>query len=133
MVRDLEHEARNKAFVLEAFDVLFNRRDIEAARRFWSPDYIQHSASIAAGLDGLFTLVRSFHRRYESALVVAEGEYVMLHGRFSGGGRPTIIVVDIIRLEAGRIAEHWDVIQAEATRSDSKSGLPMFGDAFPDH
>jgi predicted SnoaL-like aldol condensation-catalyzing enzyme len=83
-------------------------------------------------LDGLLALVRSVHRRYENALVVAEGPYVMLHGRFSGGGRPTIIVVDIIRLEAGRIAEHWDVIQTEATRSDSKSGLPMFGAAFPD-
>jgi len=40
-------------------------------------------------------------------------------------------VVDIVRVEAGRIAEHWDVMQDEATRVESKSGLPMFGDRFP--
>jgi predicted SnoaL-like aldol condensation-catalyzing enzyme len=131
MDRDRERETRNKALVLEAFDALFNRRDFDAAERYWSPHYIQHSAVIDAGRDGLFALVRVVHRRYESALVVAEGDYVMVHGRFSGGGRPTKIVVDILRIDGGCLAEHWDVIQDEATRTESKSGLPMFGDAFP--
>ena len=57
----------------------------------------------------------------------------MLHGRFSGLGHgiPNWIVVDIVRLEDGVLAEHWDVIQDEATRQNkSKSGLPMFGDRF---
>jgi len=58
-------------------------------------------------------------------------EMVMVHGRFSGGGRPTRIVVDIVHLEAGRLAEHWDVVQDQATKDESKSGLPMFGEAFP--
>jgi predicted SnoaL-like aldol condensation-catalyzing enzyme len=132
VTRDLEQEARNKALVLEAFDALFNRRDFETAARHWSPDYIQHSAEIGPGLNGLIDLVRSVHRRYESSVAVAEGEYVMVHGRFSGGGRPTRIVVDILRVENGRLAEHWDVMQEESTRSESKSGLPMFGDRFPD-
>ena len=132
MARDLEQEARNKALVVEAFDALFNRRDFEAAERYWSPDYIQHSAGIGQGRDGLFALVRSVHRQYESALAVAEGDYVTVHGRFSGGGRPTRIVVDILRVEGGRLAEHWDVMQDEATRASSKSGLPMFGNRFPD-
>jgi predicted SnoaL-like aldol condensation-catalyzing enzyme len=132
MARDLEQEARNKALVLEAFDALFNRGDFEAAERYWSPDYVQHSAGIAQGRDGLFALVRSGHRQYESALAVAEGDYVMVHGRFSGGGRPTRIVVDILRVDGGRLAEHWDVMQDEATSSSSKSGLPMFGNRFPD-
>src|SRR6204780_5755296 len=114
MTRDLEHEARNKALVLEAFDALFNRRDFEAAERHFSPEYVQHSAGIGPGRDGLFVLVRSVHRRYESALAVAEGDYVMVHGRFSGGGRPARIVVDILRVEDARIAEHWDVMQDEA-------------------
>jgi predicted SnoaL-like aldol condensation-catalyzing enzyme len=132
MARDLEQEARNKALVLEAFDALFNRRDFEAAERCWSLDYVQHSAGIGPGRDGLFGLVRSVHRQYESALAVAEGDYVMVHGRFSGGGRPTRIVVDILRVDGGRITEHWDVMQDEATRASSKSGLPMFGNRFPD-
>jgi predicted SnoaL-like aldol condensation-catalyzing enzyme len=131
MARDHEQEARNKALVLEAFDALFNRRDFEVAQRYWSPAYVQHSAGIGPGRDGLFALVRSIHRQYESALAVAEGDYVMVHGRFSGGGRPTKIAVDILRIEGGRLVEHWDVIQDEASRAESKSGLPMFGITFP--
>jgi predicted SnoaL-like aldol condensation-catalyzing enzyme len=131
MARDLDQETRNKALVLEAFDALFNRRDFAAAEKSFAPTYIQHSVGIAPGRDGLFSLVRGLTRRYESALAVAEGDYVMVHGRFSGGGRPTKIVVDILRIEGGRLAEHWDVVQDEATKAESKSGLPMFGAAFP--
>ena len=125
----------NKAFVLTAFDTLFNRRDYTAAEAFWSPNYLQHSAHIEAGRDGLFNLVKAAppDLRYENALAVAEDDYVLLHGRFSNYGQPRPwIVVDIVRLENGLLAEHWDVIQDEATRASSKSGLPMFGDHFPD-
>ncbi len=71
--------------------------------------------------------------RYENQLTVANGDFVMLHGRFSGlgPGVPSWIVVDIVRMENGLLAEHWDVIQDEATREQSKGGNPMFGDAFP--
>ena len=127
-------EEQNKKFVLEAFDTLFNKRDYAAAERFWSPDYIQHSSNIAPGREGLFDLVKPMpaELRYENALAVASGDYVMLHGRFSGFGAPVNwIVVDILRIENGQLAEHWDVIQDEATREESKSGLPMFGDSFP--
>ena len=122
-----------KAFVLEAFDTLFNKRDYAKAAEFWSETYIQHSAHIAPGRDGLFNLVRSAPDalRYENALIVAEGDSVMLHGRFTGNGRPRAwVAADILRLEGGRLAEHWDVLQDEASAAESKSGLPMFGDAF---
>ena len=125
---------QNKALVLEAFDTLFNKRDYDAAARFWSPDYIQHSAHIEPGRDGLFNLVRALPDtlRYEHGVVLAEGDYVILHGRFSGSGRPAAwIAADIVRLENGKLAEHWDVLQDEATQADSKSGLPMFGATFP--
>ncbi|MDB5580249.1 MAG: hypothetical protein JWR80_5425 [Bradyrhizobium sp.] len=124
----------NKALVLEAFDTLFNKRDYAAAAAFWSPQYIQHSAHIAPGREGLFALVEGLPEglRYENGLVVANGEYVMLHGRFSGIGLPANwIAADIVRLENGRLAEHWDVIQDEATTEASVSGLPMFGNSFP--
>ncbi len=126
--------AQNKALVLEAFDTLFNKRDYEAAARFWSPQYIQHSAHIAPGRDGLFNLVRAAppELRYENAVVFADGDYVLLHGRFTGHGRPRAwIAADIVRVANGVLAEHWDVLQDEATREESKSGLPMFGDRFP--
>jgi len=123
-----------KAFVLNAFDTLFNKRDYAAAERFWSPHYIQHSAHIEPGREGLFALVKAApsDMRYENVLIVADGDYLMLHGRFSNVGQPADwIVADIVRIEDGLLAEHWDVIQDEATREDSKSGLPMFGDTFP--
>jgi predicted SnoaL-like aldol condensation-catalyzing enzyme len=86
---------QNDAVVLEAFDALFNTLDYRAAERFWSPKYIQHSAHKAPGRDGLFALIRSAPQtlRYENQLIVAEGDYVMSHGRFSGIGRSAAWVV----------------------------------------
>jgi predicted SnoaL-like aldol condensation-catalyzing enzyme len=128
-------EERNKKFVLEAFDTLFNRRDYAAAERYWSPNYIQHSAHVPPGRQGLFDVVKRSPptARYDNQAILAGNDLVMLHGRFSGRGQgvPNWIVVDILRLEGGLLVEHWDVIQEEATREQSKSGRPMFGDAFP--
>jgi len=125
----------NKAIVLEAFDTLFNKRDYTAAERFWSPNYIQHSAHIEPGRDGLFNLIKNLPPtlRYEPGVIVAEGDYVIVHGRFSSFGLPVNwVAADIVRVEAGVLVEHWDVIQDEATQEQSKSGNPMFGDTFPD-
>src|SRR5258708_29245458 len=127
-------ETKNKALVLEAFDTLFNKRDYAAAERFWSSNYIQHSAHIEPGREGLFALVKAAppDMRYENALIVANGDYLMLHGRFSNVGQPADwIVADIVRLEDGLLAEHWDVIQNEAIQEQSKNVQPMFGDTFP--
>jgi predicted SnoaL-like aldol condensation-catalyzing enzyme len=127
-------QEQNKALVLDAFDTLFNRRDYAAALRFWSDRYIQHSAHIAPGRDGLFNLIRTLPETltYEHQLILAEGDYVIAHGRFSGSGRPAAwIAADILRIEDGKLAEHWDVLQDEATKAQSASGLPMFGDRFP--
>ena len=125
---------RNKTFVLEAFETLFNKRDYVAAERFWSPKYIQHSAHIPPGREGLFTLVRSVPEtlHYENQLIIAEADYVIAHGRFTGMGRPAAwIAADVIRFEGGLLKKHWDVLQDEATRAESVSGLPMFSDTFP--
>ena len=129
-----DHAGTEQALVLEAFDTLFNRRDYAGAQRFWSDRYIQHSAHIAPGREGLFDLIRAAPDtlKYENQLIVSEGDYVIAHGRFSGNGRPAAwVAADIVRVEDGRLAEHWDVLQDEATRAESVSGLPMFGDRFP--
>jgi predicted SnoaL-like aldol condensation-catalyzing enzyme len=126
---------QNKALVLEAFDTLFNKRDYASAEPLWSDRYIQHSAHIAPGRDGLFRLIRTLppSLRYENQLIVAEGDYVIAHGRFSGNGRPAAwIAADVIRIEGGKLTEHWDVLQDEALKAESVSGLPMFGNRFPD-
>jgi predicted SnoaL-like aldol condensation-catalyzing enzyme len=124
---------KNKALVLEAFDTLFNRRDYVAAERFWSPDYIQHSAHIHPGRVGFLNIDKRLPPtlKYEPGTIVADGEFVIVHGRFSGFQAVNWIAADILRIENGLFAEHWDVIQDEATKKESKSGLPMFGDEFP--
>ena len=108
-------EERNGAFVLEAFDAPANRRDFVPAKRFWS--LIKASPP---------------DRRHENALAIADSDYVTLHGRLSTTGpQANRIAVDIVRLEDGLIAEHWGVVQDEATAEESKSRPPMFGDTFP--
>ena len=127
-------EPRNKALVLEAFDTLFNKRDYVAAERYWSPHHIQHSAHIAPGREGLFDLIKSLPPtlKYEPGTIVAEGDLVIVHGRFSGFGAPVNwIAADIVRIQNGILVEHWDVIQDEATKEQSVSKRPMFGTTFP--
>jgi predicted SnoaL-like aldol condensation-catalyzing enzyme len=122
----------NRTLVFKAFDTLFNERDYLAAEPYRAPAYVQHSARIRPGRDGLLDLVRSLPGtlRYENHEIVAEGDYA--HGCFSGHGRRrSWIAADIVRFEDGKLAEHWDVLQDEAAQAESLSCLPMFGDRFP--
>src|SRR5947208_5668235 len=124
---------QNKKLVLEAFDMLFNKRDYAAVEKFWAAHYIQHSAHIAPGREGLFDLIKSLPPtlKYEPGTIVAEGNVVIVHGRFSNFGLPVNwIAADILRIEGGILVEHWDVIQDEVTQEQSKSGQPMFGRTF---
>ena len=126
-------QERNKTLVLQAFDLLFNKHDYAAAEKFCSPHYIQHSAHIAPDRKGLFDLIKNLPStlKYEPGTIVADEDFVIVHGRFSGFGAPANwIAADILRIKDGILIEHWDVIQDEATRESSKSGLPMFGEKF---
>jgi predicted SnoaL-like aldol condensation-catalyzing enzyme len=128
-------EDRNKAVVREAFDTLFNKRDYASAEKFWSADYIQHSAHIPPGREGLFGMIRGLPEgfKHELETIMADGDTVFVRGRFSGHGLPSAwVVVDTVRMEDGLLAEHWDVVEDEATQTASVSGLPMFGDSFPE-
>jgi predicted SnoaL-like aldol condensation-catalyzing enzyme len=69
---------------------------------------------------------------HEHEQIVADGELVIVHSRFSGFGQAkNWIVADFVRVVDGLLVEHWDVVEDEASRADSKSGRPMFGDRFP--
>jgi hypothetical protein len=70
--------------------------------------------------------------RYEHGVILADKEFAIVHRRFSGHGRPRSgIAADIVRIADGVLAEHWDVLQDEATKEESQSALPMFGTTFP--
>ena len=90
-------EERNKALVLEAFDTLFNKRDYAAAERFWSPNYIQHSAHIEPGREGLFELVKASppDMRYENGLIDRQR-------RLCDAARPILQCRATGRLDRGR-------------------------------
>ena len=126
-------QERNKALVLEAFETLFNKRDYVAAECFWSPNYIQHSAHIAPGREGLFNLIKGIPPtlRYEPGVIVAEGDFVIVHGRFSGFGQPVNwIVADIIRIKDGMLVEHWDVIRTRPHASSPRVAFPCSETSF---
>jgi predicted SnoaL-like aldol condensation-catalyzing enzyme len=88
MASDLEE--KNKALVLMAFDTLLNKRDYPTAEQFWSPQYIQHSAHIAPGRQGLFDLIKSLPPtlKYEAGTIVAEGNFVICARTVFGIRRP---------------------------------------------
>jgi len=119
---------QNKALVLEAMTALFQRKDPLAVERLYSPDYIQHNPGIPQGRAALARLVAKLPSAvfYEPGLVIAEGAYVAIHGRIHGWAPNPQVVVDIFRVEGGKLAEHWDVLQDEVPEKGSKSGISMF-------
>jgi predicted SnoaL-like aldol condensation-catalyzing enzyme len=119
---------RNKALVLEAMTSLFQRKDPLAVERLYAPGYIQHNPGIAQGREALAKLVARLPCAlfYEPGLMIAEGDFVAIHGRIRGWAPRPQIVIDIFRIEDGRLAEHWDVLQDEIETDGTKSGTAMF-------
>ena len=116
----------NKEFVVTAVTELFINRDLTAIDRYWAEDYRQRNPMFPSGSavikEAFANLPENF--RYEIGMVIAEGDLVAIHGRYSGWSPTPLIVVDIFRVENGKIAEHWDVGQEEVL--ETASGLPMF-------
>lgn len=119
---------RNKALVLEAMTALFQRRDASAVERLYAPDYVQHNPAIPQGREALRALVATLAQdvHYEPGLMVAEGDYVAIHGRILGWANEPQIVVDLFRIENGKLAEHWDVLQDEISRTVALGEVAMF-------
>ena len=126
-------QERNKTLLIKGFDVLFNQRDFAEAEKLWSPNYIQHSGHIPPGRDGLFELVKAFpaDTKWDHGIIMAEGNFVMVHSRYSNGDGSALIVVDIVRMKEGIFMEHWDVTEGSVTEGESRSKRPMFGDSWP--
>lgn len=123
-----ERPRRNKALVLDAMTSLFQRRDASAVERLYASDYIQHNPSIPQGRDALRALVAGLSQDvyYEPGLIVAEGDLVAIHGRIRGWGDAPQVVIDLFRIEGGKLAEHWDVLQNEVPVTAAQGGLSMF-------
>ena len=118
---------RNKALVLEAMTSLFQRHDASAVERLYAPNYIQHNPNIPQGRDALQAVVADLSQDvyYEPGLIIAEGDFVAIHGRIRGWVEAPQMVVDLFRIEDGKLAEHWDVLQDEVPVA-APGGIPMF-------
>ncbi|MFC3052109.1 nuclear transport factor 2 family protein [Kordiimonas pumila] len=106
---------RNKAIVFDSMISLFQKHDVAKVDRLISPDYIQHNPNISQGRDGIKEVVKNLPKDvyYEPGLMIAEGDFVAIHGRIRGWANKPQIVVDIFRVKDGKLAEHWDVLQDE--------------------
>ena len=118
----------NKALVLEGIKGVFIERDPAVIDRLFSPDYRQHNPQIPNGPAAIKALLGNLSRdfKYEPGLVMADGDYVSIHGRYTGWGPKPMIAVDIFRVAGGKIAEHWDVMQEEVPAAQSANGHSMF-------
>jgi predicted SnoaL-like aldol condensation-catalyzing enzyme len=107
----------NKKVVVDFYEKALNQKDFEAAAKYFGPRYIQHNPLVPNGPDGLKGLITLLKTKFPNAhseikRVIAEGDYVMLHVHsVREPGQRGRAIVDIFRLENGKIVEHWDVIQ----------------------
>lgn len=119
----------NKRNVMAFYDCLINRKDFEAARAHVGPNYTQHNPLWPSGIDGMKTFAETLRRDFPQAKseikrAFADGDYVILHIHSvrSPGSRGRAIV-DIFRMEEGKIAEHWDVIQDIPETAANSNGM----------
>lgn len=119
---------KNKALVLEAMARLFQRHESAAVDLFYAEDYVQHNPNVPQGREALKLLIATLPPSvyYEPGLIIAERDFVAIHGRIRGWAAVPQIVVDLFRIEAGKLAEHWDVMQNEVAVAAAVPGLAMF-------
>lgn len=117
----------NKDIVLKAMNELFHEKDSTAIERYWHESYQQHNPSMINGHEGLKQLlpVLDSNFKWKPGIIVEENDTVITHSLVHGWGPSPVIVVDIFRLEEGKIAEHWDVVQEEIPVSKSANGNAM--------
>jgi predicted SnoaL-like aldol condensation-catalyzing enzyme len=119
----------NKKLVLEFYDAVIGRKDFEAGRKYMGDTYKQHAPYAEDGHEGLRKFVQWFrenfpNHRYEVKRVIAEGDFVVLHLHGTGGPNPHgEAVVDIFRVEDGKVVEHWDIIQPIPEKFDNPNGM----------
>ena len=119
----------NKKLVSKAMRELFITKDAEkAVRLYFGKPYLQHNPTIGDGAEDLPKIVASLpaNFKYEPGVIVADGNLVMIHGLYTGWGPKPLVTVDIFRVKAGKLVEHWDVMQEEVPAAQTKSGRPMF-------
>jgi len=125
--------AANKALVLKAITGVFVDRNPAVLDELFSPDYRQHNPQVPNGIDAIKGLLGQLSESfdYTPGLVIADGDYVAVHGRYVGWGPKPMVAIDIFRVANGKLAEHWDVMQEEVPAKQTVNGNPMFPIGHP--
>jgi predicted SnoaL-like aldol condensation-catalyzing enzyme len=118
----------NKDLVIKAMTALFVNRDLTAIDKYWDEEYIQHNPDIQNGQEILRDIMGWIKTdfKYELSLVIGEGEYVMVHGRYTGWSEKPMVAIEIFRVKNGKFIEHWDVMQEEVPAEMTASKNAMF-------
>lgn len=119
--------ASNKEIVLQVLKRAFIERDPTVVEQLFAANYKQHNPVIPDGASAIAGMIPTLTGlTYEPGMAVADGDLVMVHGRYTGWGPKPMVAVDIFRVEDGKVAEHWDVMQEEIPAANTASGNAMF-------
>jgi len=131
IMQQYELTQKNKTIVLQAYQELFGDHDLTALDRYWAENYIQHNPTMTDGRDAVKQLLEKLgvshwpKQKVDFKRVIAEGDLVMTQVvQPKIGDSPETVIVDIFRVENGKIAEHWDVMQP--VPADAVNKRPMY-------
>ena len=129
MAADTATQEANKKTVVEFYEKGLNQKDFEAAAKYFGPRYVQHTPTAADGIEGFGKFIAFLREKFpdshsEIKKVFADGDYVILHVHAvrEKGNRGNAIV-DIFKLENGKIVEHWDVNQPIPEKTANENGM----------
>ncbi len=119
----------NKKVVLDFYEKGLNQKDFDAAAKHFGPKYIQHNPTAPDGIEGFKAFIAFRKDKFPNAKseikrAFAEGDYVILHVHgVREPGERGVAIVDIFRLENGKIVEHWDVVQPIPEKAANDNGM----------
>jgi predicted SnoaL-like aldol condensation-catalyzing enzyme len=119
----------NKKIVIDFYEKALNQKDFDAAAKHFGPRYIQHNPGAPDGIDGFKAFIAMRKEKFPNARseikrAFADGDYVILHiHSMREPGERGAAVIDIFRLENGKIVEHWDVVQPVPEKAANNNGM----------
>jgi predicted SnoaL-like aldol condensation-catalyzing enzyme len=126
---DGPQQEANKKLVVEFYEKAINQKDFEAASKYLGPRYTQHNPNAPDGPEGLKAFLGFLKEKFpnsksEIKRVFAEGDYVILHVHaVREPGTRGNAIVDIFKVENGKVVEHWDVVQPIPEKAANSNGM----------
>ena len=126
---DAQQQEANKKAVVEFYEKALNQKDFEAASKYLGPRYTQHNPNAADGPEGLKAYLQFLKEKFpgsrsEIKRVLADGDYVILHVHaVREPGTRGNAIIDIFKLENGKVIEHWDVVQPIPEKAANTNGM----------